>query len=231
MAEFTTRQKWMINETDIKFGAVIGKGRSGIVYRVQCRGTVMACKIIGVGENQKHKQEAKLFLQKEAKMLSRLHHPNIVQLFGVCISDSTLALLMEYADEGTLRDELDREMRAPSGFQKILRQTQSGGNPGHVVHGESAAWRKFEVLHQVVLAMDTVHRMCVIHQDLKPSNCMIVKVVQMVKMMVLMLMLMLVLLAKKIFVVVIVMVMMMTMRIMIMVLMVMFYPGRPGQAW
>jgi serine/threonine protein kinase len=229
MAEFTTRQKWMINETDIKLGAVIGKGRSGIVYRVQCRGTVMACKIIGVGENQKHKQEAKLFLQKEAKMLSRLHHPNIVQLFGVCISDSTLALLMEYADEGTLRDELDREMRVPSGFQKILGQPQSGGDAGHIVHGELAAWRKFEVLHQVVLAMDTVHRMCVIHQDLKPPNCMIVKVVQMAKMIVLMLMLVLVVLAKKMFVVV--MVMMMMMRIMIMVLMAMFYPGRPDQAW
>jgi serine/threonine protein kinase len=187
MAEFTTRQKWMIDETDIEFGAAIGKGRSGIVYRVQCRGTVMACKIIGVGENQKHKQ--KLFLQKEAKILSRLHHPNIIQLFGVCISDSTLALLMEYADQGTLRDELDREMRAPSGFQKILGQTQLGDSTGHVVHGELAAWRKFEVLHQVVLAMDTVHRMCVIHQDLKPPNCMIVKVVQMAIMMVLMFML------------------------------------------
>jgi serine/threonine protein kinase len=139
----------------------------------------MACKIIGVGANQKHKEEAKLFLYKEAKMLSRLNHPNIIQLFGVCISDSTLALLMEYADQGTLRDELDRETREPSGFQKMLGKIQSEDNPDHVVRGELAAWRKFEVLHQVVLAMDTVHRMCVIHQDLKPQNCMVFQVMWM----------------------------------------------------
>jgi serine/threonine protein kinase len=111
-AEFTTRKKWMVDESDIKFGAVIGKDRSSIAYRAQCRGTVMACKIIVVA-NQKHKEEAKSFLYKEAKILYRLNHPNIIQLFGVYISDSTLALLMEYADQGTLRDELDREMREP----------------------------------------------------------------------------------------------------------------------
>jgi serine/threonine protein kinase len=176
MTEFTTRQKWLVDETDIQFCAMIGKGRSGIVYRVQCHGTVMACKKLLVEEHQAQKQ-VEAFLCKEAKMLSRLHHPNIIQLFGVCISDSTLALLMEYADQGTLRNELDREMVEPSGLQKILGQSRFRDTPDKSIHGELAAWRKFEVLHQVVLAMNTVHRMCVIHQDLKPANCMVLQVV------------------------------------------------------
>lgn len=56
----------------------------------------MAVKII---EQRFSKSEEKSF-QDEVKQLSRLSHPNIIKLFGVC--SSPRALIMEYADGGSL---------------------------------------------------------------------------------------------------------------------------------
>ena len=145
----------------------------------------MACKKLDIGPNEQ-RELVKQFLLKEAKMLSRLHHPNIIQLFGVCISERSLALLMEFAEKGTLRDELDREIKVPSGLQKILkavpRRSARHNSDDDValvaapVLGELAAWRKFEILYQIALAMKTVHEMGALHQDIKPTNCMVVQV-------------------------------------------------------
>ena len=120
---------------------------------------------------------------KEARALAQLRHPNIIQvtrqclgldvfvtvlfvslgskLFGVCTSGG-LALVMELADGGTLRDELDQALRHPACFLGIFK-----------FGGELPGWRKFEILHQIVLAMRMIHAKGALHQDIKPSNCMV----------------------------------------------------------
>jgi serine/threonine-protein kinase len=167
---------WQLDETKIQEEAVVGRGRTGNVYRVRYCGAVMACKKLFVGAGH-DRGKMEIFLRKEAKALSQLRHPNIIQLFGVCISDTSLALLMEFAGGGTVRDELDRAIREPSSLITV------GGNPffGNkatcvVRQGELPAWRKFEILDQLALAMRLVHSHGVVHQDIKPTNCMVLQV-------------------------------------------------------
>jgi serine/threonine protein kinase len=171
-------ENWRVNDSDIEQGVEIGRGRSGTVYRVRYQGVSMACKRLSVGANQQRAQVER-FLLKEAKALSRLRHPNIIRLFHVCISASSLCLLMEYADKGTLRDELDRAIQESFGLQKMLRAVQPArvtDDEQQVVVGELPAWRKFQVLHQLVLALRAVHQLGALHQDIKPSNCLIMQV-------------------------------------------------------
>jgi serine/threonine protein kinase len=46
--------------------------------------------------------------EREIILASRMHHPNVVTMFGTCISKSTNEawLVMEYADEGSLYSSL-----------------------------------------------------------------------------------------------------------------------------
>jgi serine/threonine protein kinase len=107
---------WLVDPSSVQDEVEIGRGRSGTVYRVRCGGAVMACKRLNGGGVDGQRQKLKTFLLKEAKALSRLHHPHIISLFGVCISEHSLALLMEYAGKGTLRDELDGAIQVLSNY-------------------------------------------------------------------------------------------------------------------
>lgn len=89
-------------------------------------------------------------------------HP---KLFGVCSSTSSLALVMELAEGGTVRDELDQALSQPPSIWGIFN-----------FNGELPGWRKFEILSQIVLAMRMVHVKGALHCDLKPSNCMVLQV-------------------------------------------------------
>ena len=161
-------QDWEIDASDMEDrGVVIGRGSSGTVYKIRIGGVVYACKKLFVGAEDQQEKVQK-YLLKEAKTLAQLRHPNIIQLFGVCLPDNSL--VMEYADQGTVRDELNRAMKEPSVLQNVLP-------PTHRLHkvGQLSGWRKFEILHQVVLAMQAVHQKGALHQDIKPSNCMVVQ--------------------------------------------------------
>eukprot|EP00742_Colponemidia_sp_Colp-10_P007364 GILJ01007928.1.p1 GENE.GILJ01007928.1~~GILJ01007928.1.p1 ORF type:complete len:600 (-),score=61.12 GILJ01007928.1:121-1668(-) len=43
---------------------------------------------------------------REIDILSRLRHPNVIMLYGVCVTPPTVSLVMEYASQGSLFDQL-----------------------------------------------------------------------------------------------------------------------------
>ena len=71
---------------------------------------------------------------------------------------------MEYADGGTVRDELNRAAMKQSGVQEVL--VGSASLPG---------WRMFQILDHIVAALAVVHDKGAVHQDVKPSNCFVCK--------------------------------------------------------
>lgn len=76
------------------FVQVVGKGSFGTVRKGKWRGMFVAIKHID-GEEEK-----KAFAT-EKNQLSRVSHPNIVQLYGAC-TVNPVCLVMEYAEGGSL---------------------------------------------------------------------------------------------------------------------------------
>jgi serine/threonine protein kinase/Tol biopolymer transport system component len=83
-------------------------------------------------------------LQREARLLAALNHPNIAQIYGLEESDDVHALVMELVDGETLADRIAR---------------------GPIRIDESLL-----IASQIADALEAAHEKGIIHRDLKPSN-------------------------------------------------------------
>ena len=131
----------------------IGDGGFGDVYRARDinSGLNVALKISrpDAGES-KLKDREQRFL-REVSCISKLRHPNIVQLFDYgSLPDGTLFLVMEYVCGLNLEVLIKRD--APFSF----------------VYAS-------EIILQVLDALDEAHRQGIVHRDLKPANIMLVR--------------------------------------------------------
>ena len=86
-------------------------------------------------------------LQREARIMASLRHPNLVMVFDMLMDEDDLLLVMEYVSGETLADVL---ASAPLGWERTL-----------------------ELLEPVAAALDHVHGQGVVHRDLKPSNILV----------------------------------------------------------
>lgn len=81
------------------FVQVVGKGAFGVVWKGLWRNTFVAVKHIN---SEAEKREFAI----EVRQLSRVCHPNIVQLYGACTKGAHVCLVMEYAEGGSLYNVL-----------------------------------------------------------------------------------------------------------------------------
>ena len=93
--------------------------------------------------------ELKQRLEREARAVSSLNHPNICTLFDVGHHDGIDYLVMEYLEGETLSERLKR---GPLPFPELMRAAI-----------------------QIASALDRAHRQGIIHRDLKPGNVMMTK--------------------------------------------------------
>ncbi|HEU5099238.1 MAG TPA: protein kinase [Roseiflexaceae bacterium] len=87
--------------------------------------------------------------EREAKILARLVHPNIVHLYDFGAADGHCYLAMEYGAGGTLKDR--QQALHTAGMRMALAEVQ-------------------RVLLQVSAGLDYAHRHGILHRDIKPSN-------------------------------------------------------------
>ena len=90
-------------------------------------------------------------LQKEARLLAKLNHPNIVQVYDVFTSNDGLFCVMHWLEGDTLRDRLDAAEAADA-----------------PIPAEQAE----EWLRKLLDALGYMHAQGVIHRDIKPENIM-----------------------------------------------------------
>jgi hypothetical protein len=101
---------WRIERDNLVLTAKIARGAFGNVYKGDWLGTVCAVKQIDVWSLQDLRE-----FESEAALLSELHHPNIVQLLGICRHQSStgcqeMLIVMDYMEKGSLGDVLiDKE--------------------------------------------------------------------------------------------------------------------------
>ncbi|XP_044473992.1 probable LRR receptor-like serine/threonine-protein kinase At1g06840 isoform X3 [Mangifera indica] len=124
----------------------VGQGGYGRVYRgVLSDNTIVAIKRAEIGSVQGQKE----FLT-EIKLLSRLHHRNLVALLGYCDEEEEQMLVYEYIPNGTLRHWLSGKDKACLNFSMRVRIAL------HAAKG--------------ILYLHTEANPPVFHRDIKASN-------------------------------------------------------------
>ncbi len=124
----------------------LGRGATAVVYllRDHALDRDLAMKVIRttLGGDE----EALARLQREARLVAQLMHPNIVKLYGTHrLPDGSLALLMEHVPGRNLKEVLRGE-------------------------GPLSVQRTVSVLRDVASALAYAHRRRIVHRDVKPEN-------------------------------------------------------------
>ena len=123
---------------------VLGHGATGIVYLAV---DTLLKKQIALKEIDIQSGDLHRFLE-EARVMDRMHHPNIVRVNGVDQIDGHILIDMEYVQGQTL--------------QKLLRK-----------EGRLAPERAVKIIVQALDALDYAHSMRTVHRDIKPANMLI----------------------------------------------------------
>jgi len=127
----------------------LGAGGMGEVYRARDTRLDRTVAIKVLPSHLSSSAELKQRLDREAKAISALQHPNICTLHDVGSQDGVDFLVMEYLEGQTLADRL---ARGPLPINQVLT-----------------------VGVEIAQALEKAHRQGIVHRDLKPGNIMLTK--------------------------------------------------------
>ncbi|XP_009986255.1 PREDICTED: tyrosine-protein kinase ITK/TSK [Tauraco erythrolophus] len=136
--------KLVINPSELTRVQEIGSGQFGVVYLgYLLEKTKVAIKTIREGAMSEED-----FIE-EAKVLMKLSHPKLVQLYGVCFENAPISLVFEFMENGCLSDYL-RSQRGHFSKETLLGMCQD-----------------------VCEGMAYLEQNSVIHRDLAARNCLV----------------------------------------------------------
>ena len=150
----------------------LGMGRFGVVSLAATVG--LSFKDIRLGENDdKHRsllvaikklspdggKPLRESFEKEIKYMSRLHHPNVVHLLGVCMVGSPF-IVMEYMENGDLTEFLQKQMLVNDGVN-LLQENEI--SPLVLLY----------MIVQVASGMRYLASQRVVHRDIATRNCLV----------------------------------------------------------
>jgi tRNA A-37 threonylcarbamoyl transferase component Bud32 len=127
----------------------LGRGGMGAVYKARQPRLerLVALKILAP-EKQSDPQFAERF-EREARVLARLNHPNIVSVFDFGEVQGRFYLIMEYVDGLTLRQVMQAAKMAPA--------------------------EALELVPKICDALQYAHSQGIVHRDIKPENILLDK--------------------------------------------------------
>ncbi|XP_026301578.1 tyrosine-protein kinase Btk29A isoform X1 [Apis mellifera] len=141
-----SHDKWEIDPAELHLLEELGSGQFGVVRRGKWRGSIdVAVKMMKEGTMSEDD-----FIE-EAKVMTKLQHQNLVQLYGVCSKDRPIYIVTEYMRHGSLLNYLRRN------------EATLGANVGLLL----------DMCIQVCKGMAYLERHNYIHRDLAARNCLV----------------------------------------------------------
>ncbi|KAK6154110.1 hypothetical protein DH2020_013749 [Rehmannia glutinosa] len=124
----------------------LGEGGFGDVFKATLKnGNIVAVKKLDISYSR-----AKADFESEVRLISNVHHRNLVRLLGCCSKGSELLLVYEYMANGSL--------------DRFLYGDKRG----------SLTWKqRFDIIFGTARGLAYLHEqyhVCIIHRDIKPSN-------------------------------------------------------------
>ncbi|XP_071715347.1 serine/threonine-protein kinase EDR1-like isoform X2 [Rutidosis leptorrhynchoides] len=143
-------QEWHIDFSEITVGTRVGIGFFGEVFRGIWNGTEVAIKVFLEQDLTEENMED---FCNEISILSRLRHPNVILFLGACTRPPRLSMVTEYMEMGSLYYLIHL-----SGQKKKL------------------SWRRrLKMLRDICRGLMCIHRMKIVHRDIKSANCLVNK--------------------------------------------------------
>ncbi|XP_019167163.1 PREDICTED: serine/threonine-protein kinase STE20-like isoform X2 [Ipomoea nil] len=139
-----------INKSELEYVKELGSGTYGTVYHGKWKGSDVAIKRLKPSCFTEGTVDNRLVADfwKEAHILGRLHHPNIVALYGVVTDGPTnnLATVTEYMVNGSLKQVLQKRDRTIDCRKRLI------------------------IAMDAAFGMEYLHQKNVVHFDLKSHN-------------------------------------------------------------
>ncbi|XP_028551430.1 serine/threonine-protein kinase EDR1 isoform X6 [Dendrobium catenatum] len=143
-------EEWCIDFSELTVGTRVGIGFFGEVFRGIWNGTDVAIKVFLEQDLTTENMED---FCNEISILSRLRHPNVILFLGACMKPPHLSMVTEYMEMGSLYYLIHL-----SGQKKKL------------------SWRRrLKMLRDICRGLMCIHRMKIVHRDLKSANCLVNK--------------------------------------------------------
>lgn len=134
--------------SDFKVVRLLGKGTYGAVYKVIKRSDneEYAMKEVSIKDLKKREQEDAV---NEIRVLASIKHRNILRYCDAFLEKKNLYIVTEYAKAGDLHRRIEK-------FKKARKRMP-----------EDLVW---VFIHQMCAGLHSLHRMKILHRDLKPKN-------------------------------------------------------------
>ncbi|XP_061369296.1 serine/threonine-protein kinase EDR1-like isoform X2 [Gastrolobium bilobum] len=143
-------EEWNIDFSELTVGTRVGIGFFGEVFRGLWNGTDVAVKVFLEQDLTAENMED---FCNEISILSRLRHPNVILFLGACTKPPRLSMITEYMEMGSL-------------FYLIHVSGQK----------KKLSWRRrLRMLRDICRGLMHMHRMKIIHRDVKSANCLVDK--------------------------------------------------------
>ena len=135
--------------TDFKIIKELGAGSFGHVYLVTHKETKVQYAIKAIDKRNKSNIEEKPYFRREVEVMYKIHHPNVVKLYGHFEDNNYCYFIMEYISKGNVYGLISQDKKKRINAQIVA-----------------------SLIKDVISAVYFLHNMNppIIHRDIKPEN-------------------------------------------------------------